>query len=179
MPRAGREIEIRKQPSGFVRSLHGRPGFLLWRAHHIAALVTIWGAPPWANGDRPPNRLPGYGLGNFAYAASKRWPWVHLWTIWNEPNTLVFSNPVSPLLYTRRLLNPAYALLHRANRANRLLLPRHSRALPLRLPRPLLAWSLDRRRKGRSGNGSACRSPARKPTPCSPISARRQPESLT
>jgi hypothetical protein len=88
------------------------------RAHHIAALVTIWGAPPWANGDRPPNRLPGYGLGNFAYAASKRWPWVHLWTIWNEPNTRRFSDPVSPRLYTRRLLNPAYVLLHRASPAN-------------------------------------------------------------
>ena len=88
-------------------------------AHHIAALVTIWGAPRWANGNRPPSWLPRYGLGNFAYAASKRWPWVHLWTIWNEPNTARFSRPVSPKLYTRRLLNPAYVLLHRANRANR------------------------------------------------------------
>jgi hypothetical protein len=89
------------------------------RAHRIAALVTIWGAPPWANGGHPPNWLPRYGLGNFAYAASKRWPWVRLWTIWNEPNTLRASHPVSPKLYTRRLLNPAYVLLHRASPANR------------------------------------------------------------
>jgi hypothetical protein len=87
--------------------------------HNIAAVVTIWGSPRWANGNRAPNWLPDRGFGNFAYAASKRFPWVHLWTVWNEPNTLRFSAPVSPKLYTRHLLNPAYALLHRANKRNR------------------------------------------------------------
>jgi hypothetical protein len=88
-------------------------------AHRISALVTIWGSPGWANGGRAANWLPRAGLGNFAYAASKRFPWVRLWTIWNEPNTRRFARPVSPSLYTRRLLNPAYTLLHRANRANK------------------------------------------------------------
>jgi len=87
-------------------------------AHGITPLVTIWGSPGWANGGHPANWLPRSGLGNFAYAASKRYPWVHLWTIWNEPNTAVFSRPVSPALYVKRLLNPAYVLLHRANRTN-------------------------------------------------------------
>jgi hypothetical protein len=90
----------------------------LLHAHHITALVTIWGAPRWANGGHPPNWLPRSGFGDFAYAAARRFPWVRLWTVWNEPNTRRFSQPVSPLLYTRRLLNPAYALLHRANNAN-------------------------------------------------------------
>jgi hypothetical protein len=92
-----------------LRGLHDRG---------IPALVTLYGAPRWANGGGAPNRLPRSGFGNFAYAAAKRFPWVHLWTVWNEPNGRTFSNPVSPRLYVRRLLNPAYALLHRASRAN-------------------------------------------------------------
>ncbi|HET7568815.1 MAG TPA: hypothetical protein VFJ91_12540 [Gaiellaceae bacterium] len=86
---------------------------------HIPALVTIWGSPRWANGGHPANWLPKSGFGNFAYAASKRFPWVHLWTVWNEPNARRFSWPVSPKLYVRRLLNPAHALLHQASRANK------------------------------------------------------------
>jgi hypothetical protein len=41
-----------------------------------------------------------------------------MWTVWNEPNTAVFSVPVSPTLYVRRLLNPGYASLHQASSAN-------------------------------------------------------------
>jgi len=88
------------------------------RAHGITPLVTLYGSPRWANGGHAPNWLPRSGFGSFAYAASKHYPWVHLWTIWNEPNTRVFSVPVSPALYVRRLLNPAYVLLHRANSRN-------------------------------------------------------------
>jgi hypothetical protein len=87
-------------------------------ARGITPIVTIYGSPRWANGGHAPNWLPRSGFGNFAYAASKRYPWIRLWTIWNEPNTRIFSRPVSPSLYTRRLLNPAYVLLHRANRRN-------------------------------------------------------------
>jgi hypothetical protein len=87
-------------------------------AHGISPLVTLWGAPGWSNGGRAPNWLPRSGFGSFAYAASKRYPWVRLWTVWNEPNTPLFARPVSPSLYVRRLLNPAYLLLHRANRRN-------------------------------------------------------------
>jgi hypothetical protein len=87
-------------------------------AHGIAAVVTLWGAPRWSNGGAAPNHLPRSGFGDFAYAASKRYPWVHRWTVWNEPNGRTFAVPVSPSLYVRRLLNPAYVLLHRANRAN-------------------------------------------------------------
>jgi hypothetical protein len=42
-----------------------------------------------------------------------------MWTVWNEPNTTIYSLPVSPALYVRRLLNPAYAALHQASAANR------------------------------------------------------------
>lgn len=85
----------------------------------IPALVTLWGTPGWANGGRPPNWLPATnGFADFAYAAATRYPWVHMWTVWNEPNGRDFSVPVSPSLYVQRLLNPAYASLHAANAAN-------------------------------------------------------------
>jgi hypothetical protein len=88
------------------------------RAQGIPVLVTLWGSPRWANGDGMPSRLPLSGLGNFAAAAAARFPSVHLWTIWNEPNSRTFSIPVSPLAYVRRVLNPAYAALHAASRSN-------------------------------------------------------------
>jgi hypothetical protein len=87
-------------------------------AHGITPLVTLWGAPAWSNGGHAQNWLPRSGFGSFAYAAAKHYPWVRLWTVWNEPNTAVFSRPVSPTLYVRRLLNPAYSLLHRASAHN-------------------------------------------------------------
>jgi hypothetical protein len=90
------------------------------RAHHITPLITLWGSPKWANGGKAPNALPKTkAFGDFAYAAAKHYPWVRMWTVWNEPNTRVFSVPVSPSLYVKNLLNPAYASLHRANRANK------------------------------------------------------------
>jgi hypothetical protein len=87
-------------------------------ADGITTLVTLYGAPAWANGGHPANWLPSTGLSDFAYAASKRFPWVHLWTIWNEPNGRTFSVPVSPRAYVRQLLNPAYAALHQASSLN-------------------------------------------------------------
>jgi hypothetical protein len=87
-------------------------------ANGITTVLTIWGAPSWANGGHPPNWLPSSGIGDFAYAASKHYPWIHLWTVWNEPNSRVFAAPVSPSLYVRDALNPAYAALHRASAAN-------------------------------------------------------------
>jgi len=88
-------------------------------ADGIAVLLTLYGSPGWANGGHAANWLPASGaIGDFAYAASKEFPWVHLWTAWNEPNTRVFSVPVSPALYVRRVLNPAYAGLHAASGGN-------------------------------------------------------------
>jgi hypothetical protein len=88
------------------------------RAHGITAIVTLWGAPRWANGGHGPNWLPRSGFGPFATAAARRYPWVHLWTIWNEPNTRIFSIPVSARAYVVHVLNPGYAALHAANGAN-------------------------------------------------------------
>jgi hypothetical protein len=38
--------------------------------------------------------------------------------VWNEPNTAIYSMPVSPKLYVQRLLNPGYAALHQASARN-------------------------------------------------------------
>jgi hypothetical protein len=86
----------------------------------IPVLVTLYGSPRWANGGAGPNALPTTGFGDFASAAASRFPWVHMWTAWNEPNTRTFSVPVSPVLYVQRVLNPAFAALHAASGANRL-----------------------------------------------------------
>ena len=88
------------------------------RAHGITPLVTIWGSPSWANGGRNPNWLPRSGFGNFAYAASKRYPWVRLWTAWNEPNTRTFAVPVSAKLYVQARAEPRLRAPPPANRAN-------------------------------------------------------------
>lgn len=88
------------------------------RAAGITELVTLYGSPSWANGGHGPNWLPQRGFGDFAYAAAQRFPWVHMWTVWNEPNGLTFSVPVSPKLYVQRLLSPGYAQLHQASSSN-------------------------------------------------------------
>ncbi len=91
------------------------------RAHGITAVVDLRFAPEWANGGKRPNSLPenGSDFANFAAAAQNRFPWVRDWLIWNEPNKAGFARPVSPEAYVRRLLNPAYAALHAANRSVR------------------------------------------------------------
>jgi hypothetical protein len=87
------------------------------RRHGIEALLTLWGSPAWANGGRSPNWAPTSGatFAAFATAVQRRYPWVRRWLIWNEPNKAPFLRPVSPRVYVRRLLNPAYAALHAAN----------------------------------------------------------------
>ena len=89
------------------------------RAAKIPVVVTIYGAPRWTNGGRAPNWAPTTGstIASFAYAAQLRYPWIHDWTIWNEPNKPIFLRPTSPVVYTARLLNPAYAALHSASRS--------------------------------------------------------------
>ena len=90
------------------------------RARGIGAVVTLVGTPRWANGGRASNWAPtsASSFANFAYAAATRYPWVRRWVIWNEPNKYWQLRPTSPSTYTKLLLNPAYAALKRANRAN-------------------------------------------------------------
>jgi hypothetical protein len=89
--------------------------------HRIAALVTLYGTPGWANGGRKASAVPTskWSLAAFATAVAQRYPWIRMSEVWNEPNLRSFLNPNSPALYVQRLLNPTYAALHALNRANR------------------------------------------------------------
>jgi hypothetical protein len=84
--------------------------------HGIDVIISLVGAPRWANGGRAPNWVPlqGSTFAAFASAAAKRYPWVKRWVIWNEPNQRRWLRPTSPALYVVRLLNPAYVAIHEA-----------------------------------------------------------------
>jgi hypothetical protein len=93
---------------------------LLLRGLHergIAALVTLYGTPGWANGGQPENYAPTSTstFAGFARRVALRYPFVHRWAIWNEPNQRRWLRPTSPLVYTQRLLNPAVAAIHNAS----------------------------------------------------------------
>jgi hypothetical protein len=87
----------------------------------IQPVVTLVGVPAWANGGRAPRFAPSSGreFAAFATAAARRYPFVRYWTIWNEPNLRRWLEPTLPGTYVRRLLNPAYAAIHRVNRRAR------------------------------------------------------------
>jgi hypothetical protein len=102
--------------------------------YHINVALQIIGAPTWANGGKPWNWAPLHpqDYANFAIAASRRYPSVHLWMIWGEPSRrpdfepLVPAKPfakldtaqrVAPHLYAR-ILDAAYGALKSVNRAN-------------------------------------------------------------
>ena len=96
-----------------------RPDRLLGalRAQGLVPVVTIWGAPAWANGGRSPNWAPirGASLAAFADAAARRYPFVRHWVIWNEPNQRRWLRPTTPAAYVSRVLNPAYAAIKRVS----------------------------------------------------------------
>jgi hypothetical protein len=60
--------------------------------------LEIIGAPPWANGGKPWNWAPTNpkDYADFAIAASKRYPSVHLWMIWGEPSRGHDFEPLDP-----------------------------------------------------------------------------------
>ena len=83
-------------------------------AHGIAPLVTLYGTPGWANGHRAENWAPTskWTFAGFARRVAERYPFVHLWTVWNEPNQQRSLRPTSPRVYVQQLLNPAFAAIH-------------------------------------------------------------------
>ena len=85
----------------------------------IEPVLTLVGTPAWANGGRAVNWAPlgGASFGAFAAAAAAHYPFVKRWLIWNEPNQRRWLRPTSPATYVNRLLNPAYAAIHRVNPA--------------------------------------------------------------
>ena len=81
----------------------------------IDVLLQLVGTPTWANGGKPPNYAPtsSSSFAAFATAAAREFPWVRKWLVWNEPNQALWLRPTTPAVYVSRLLNPAFAAIHR------------------------------------------------------------------
>jgi hypothetical protein len=69
------------------------------KRYHIQVALQIIGSPSWANGGKPWNWAPSnpQDYSNFALAASKRYPSVHLWMIWGEPSRSHNFEPLDPV----------------------------------------------------------------------------------
>jgi len=95
------------------------------QARGMEVLITIWGTPKWANGNKTPNYLPTKmsDMTSFARAVATRYsgrfsgyPFVRFYGIWNESNLQLFLAPqfdasgasVGPRNYAR-LAAAAYA----------------------------------------------------------------------
>jgi hypothetical protein len=92
-----------------LRGLHDRG---------IEPVVTLYGAPRWANGGRGANWAPTSGStwASFVRRTAQRYPFVRRWLIWNEPNQQRWLRPTTPQTYVTKLLNPAYSALHAVRR---------------------------------------------------------------
>ena len=87
------------------------------KEHGIGVAVLVTHSPPWANGGRGPLRAPDPSdFADFLTAASRRYPTVHRWMIWGEPNRADrfqpnrVNSPVGPRRYAP-LLDAAYGAL--------------------------------------------------------------------
>jgi hypothetical protein len=103
--------------------------------YHMKVLLQVEFTPSWANGDQqmnyPPTDVSSWA--DFVTAAARRYPAVHLWMIWGEPNrqpqfgTLVSADPdattltpeqaAAPQFYAQ-MLDASYAVLKAANPNN-------------------------------------------------------------
>ena len=68
------------------------------KAYHMQVALMIIYAPGWANGGKSGEWAPKnpQDFGNFAYAASKKYPGVRLWMIWGEPSRTPNFQPETP-----------------------------------------------------------------------------------
>jgi hypothetical protein len=89
------------------------------RANHMKVAVTITGAPDWANGGHPARYAPKdpADYADFAVAAARRYPGVHLWIAWQDPSSAKQLRPSSPARYAP-LLDAAYGALKSVSRKN-------------------------------------------------------------
>ena len=84
------------------------------RRYRLVPVLTLVGTPGWANGGRTPNFAPPHprDFRRFATAVARRYPWVHYWLIWNEPNKRLWLRPTKAAIYVQHLLNPGYEAIH-------------------------------------------------------------------
>lgn len=98
----------------------------------VGLLVDIWGAPGWANGDRPAGQMPpsARDYADFVHAAVTRYErrapgTIYNYEIWQEPNYELFGGPqdvtpAPPLRYAA-LLDAAYGEIKAADRTAQVL----------------------------------------------------------
>ena len=100
----------------------------------IRVSLLVQGTPGWANGGRESMWAPLRvgDLADFAEAASRRYPSVHLWMIWGEPTRGTNLSPISPETpgqplnaqqasaprYYARMLDASYGALKRVTKKN-------------------------------------------------------------
>jgi hypothetical protein len=95
------------------------------RRYGIQVCLLVQTTPAWANGGRASDWAPTHAAdyAHFLTAAARRYPSVHRWMIWGEPNRdgnflpMPVNSPVGPRRYAL-LLNAAYHALKRASRRN-------------------------------------------------------------
>jgi hypothetical protein len=91
------------------------------QARALTPIVSLYGSPRWANGGRTPNWAPtrATDFATFAREVATRYPFVREWLVWNEPNQRRWLRPTSAVLYTTRLLNPAYVAIKQVQPTDR------------------------------------------------------------
>jgi hypothetical protein len=91
--------------------------FAIGEAHDagIRIALTVYGTPPWANGRQTPQFAPRKvkDLSAFLKAAAARYPTVHLWRIWDEPNRIQNFAPMTPEVPGQRFGDAQRAAPHR------------------------------------------------------------------
>lgn len=95
------------------------------KRYGIRLAILIQRVPSWANGGRPPIWAPRrpQDFADFAYAASRELPSVHMWMIWGEParaenfRPMPVNRPRGPRLYAR-ILDASYGALKAASPHN-------------------------------------------------------------
>jgi hypothetical protein len=92
------------------------------KRYGIDIALTVTGAPEWANGGKPPRYGPTKpaDFAAFVAAAAKRYPSVHLWSIWDGPSQKANFRSASATQYAR-LLDGAYAKLKSASKLNKVI----------------------------------------------------------
>ena len=76
-------------------------------SHGMQVQVLIMGSPSWSNGGRPWKWAPDEtsDFADFATAIARRYPSVHLWMIWGEPNRKPNFGPLKPSTSANGKLN--------------------------------------------------------------------------
>jgi hypothetical protein len=79
-----------------------------YQAAGLEVMGAFWRVPAWANGGQDAQYLPQTfkAFADFVYAASKRYPQIHWWLPWNEPNHPASAVPQDVHTPTRRCTAP-------------------------------------------------------------------------